>query len=166
MSQTTFIVKNGLGNQKSALLTIPAPQNGKIPLKEILVQLCQRRGIGNNASLTQKWFLTLNGKRLEQSSDIQTSQPLITLDLVFEENGGLLGGKGGYGSLLRNAAKTKIKLNDQSSNRTLNGRRIRDTENEKRLMEWLRREKKQRELIKKLNDEAKNASKAKEYRQN
>lgn len=156
MSTATFLVKNGLGPQRTAVLgsnDIEEPS-----LKGITMALCAKRGVDFQPSFMDEWVYTLDGKYLEKDSALKNKRRLIALELVFERKSGLLGGKGGYGSLLRNAAKTKIKLNDQSSNRTLNGRRIRDTENEKRLMEWLRRERRQREMVKKMGEENKGNS--------
>merc|ERR1712071_723140 len=48
----------------------------------------------------------------------------------------LSGGKGAFRQLMRNVGRTTTKSNNQSMARDLNGRRIRDVENEKRLQDW------------------------------
>ena len=52
----------------------------------------------------------------------------------------LLGGKGAFRQLMRNVGRTTTKSQNQSMARDLNGRRIRDVENEKRLAEWIENE--------------------------
>jgi hypothetical protein len=52
----------------------------------------------------------------------------------------LSGGKGAFRQLMRNVGRTTTKSNNQSMARDLNGRRIRDVENEKRLAEWIENE--------------------------
>ena len=52
----------------------------------------------------------------------------------------LAGGKGAFRQLMRNVGRTTTKSNNQSMARDLNGRRIRDVENEKRLAEWIENE--------------------------
>jgi len=49
----------------------------------------------------------------------------------------LLGGKGAFRQLMRNVGRTTTKSNNQSMARDLNGRRIRDVENERRLETWM-----------------------------
>ena len=52
----------------------------------------------------------------------------------------LFGGKGAFRQLMRNVGRTTTKSQNQSMARDLNGRRIRDVENEKRLAEWIENE--------------------------
>ena len=47
----------------------------------------------------------------------------------------LCGGKGGFGSLMRNQAAKKKKITNWDASRDLSGRRIRDINNEKKLIE-------------------------------
>src|SRR4051812_21630220 len=58
-------------------------------------------------------------------------------DLFIEASLRLLGGKGGFGALLRGAgaATSKIKISNDDC-RDLSGRRIRHVKNEQRLAEW------------------------------
>lgn len=148
-----LLVKNGQGNERDSLFNCQNLKKNHLFLSEVVAFICEQRGLQFEEDFVQKWTIKQNGMRLRPGQKISLKQPLVILDLVFEEKVGLPGGKGGYGSLLRNAAKTKIHLNDQNSNRTLSGRRMRDTENEKKLMEWLRREKAQRETIRRMNEE-------------
>lgn len=75
---------------------------------------------------------------------------LNTLTGCFiQANFSLLGGKGGFGSLLRGQAATKRKTTNFDSSRDLKGRRIRNVENEKKLKEFLRKKQEEDEKIKK-----------------
>merc|ERR1712110_276705 len=49
----------------------------------------------------------------------------------------LLGGKGAFRQLMRNVGRSTTKSNNQSMSRDLNGRRLRDVENERRLQEFV-----------------------------
>ncbi|KAL7676261.1 hypothetical protein ACOME3_002517 [Neoechinorhynchus agilis] len=57
----------------------------------------------------------------------------------------LRAGKGGFGSLLRAFGKQILISNNKDACRDLNGRRIRDVNNEKKLKEWLLKQSKQEE---------------------
>jgi hypothetical protein len=68
--------------------------------------------------------------------------PIFTLSLC------LLGGKGGFGALLRGAGSKGKKTTNFDDCRDLNGRRIRHVKNEQKLVEWYQQQK-QEELEKK-----------------
>ncbi|KAL2893226.1 Replication stress response regulator SDE2 [Bienertia sinuspersici] len=79
--------------------------------------------------------LTLNGKFL--SNSIQIPLKSLSLSTIYL-NLSLLGGKGGFGSLLRGAA-TKAgqkKTNNFDACRDMSGRRLRHVNAEKRMEEW------------------------------
>ncbi|GAB4844593.1 hypothetical protein Ancab_037992 [Ancistrocladus abbreviatus] len=100
--------------------------------------------------------LTLNGKFLHDSTPIPPSLSLSTLHLTFS----LLGGKGGFGSLLRGAA-TKAgqkKTNNFDACRDMSGRRLRHVNAEKKLEEW-KAEEEERRLEKKAEEYLKNVTK-------
>lgn len=64
----------------------------------------------------------------------------------------VLGGKGGFGSLLRIAAAQKKHFNNFDSARDQNGRRLRDIKNEQRLKEWVRKKRKEEAFLKEENE--------------
>ncbi|GMH00421.1 hypothetical protein Nepgr_002260 [Nepenthes gracilis] len=100
--------------------------------------------------------LTLNGKFLHDESPISPSISLSTIQL----NLSLLGGKGGFGSLLRGAA-TKAgqkKTNNFDACRDMSGRRLRHVNVEKKLEEW-KAEEEERQLEKKAEEYLKNVAK-------
>jgi hypothetical protein len=104
---------------------------------------------------TDDFFLTLNGRILHERTtaelkDASTPSSTLLADLDDElssssmlvlrvvHRGGLLGGKGGFGSLLR-ATTTKVgakKTSNFSASRDLNGRRMRHVDAERQLAEW------------------------------
>jgi len=78
----------------------------------------------------------LNGRDLDESVFKDAiSQKSDFLSLKFVLKGGCVGGKGGFGSLLRSAKSSK-KTTNFGSCRDLNGRRIRDIQYEKKIMDW------------------------------
>lgn len=60
----------------------------------------------------------------------------------------VIGGKGGFGSQLRNAAARKKHFTNFDSAKDMNGRRLRDIRNEKQMMEWLKKERIKRQVVK------------------
>lgn len=58
-----------------------------------------------------------------------------------------IGSKGGFGSLLRNAAARKKHFTNFDSAKDMNGKRLRDIRNEKQLIEWLRKKKQERKYV-------------------
>ena len=59
----------------------------------------------------------------------------------------VIGGKGGFGSQLRNAAARKKHFTNFDSAKDMNGRRLRDIRNEKQMMDWLKKERKSSYLM-------------------
>ena len=93
---------------------------------------------------SEYWRVVYAGKHLTEDKSLQECgiQPDTTLHLV----GQLLGGKGGFGSLLRGAGRA-ILTDNVDACRDLSGRRLRQANAEKRLAEWAA-EAKERELEK------------------
>lgn len=93
---------------------------------------------------SEYWRIVYAGKQLTEDKSLQDCgiQPEATLHLV----GQLLGGKGGFGSLLRGAGRA-ILTDNVDACRDLSGRRLRQANAEKRLAEWAA-EAKERELEK------------------
>lgn len=90
-----------------------------------------------------------NGKRLAQGCQIMDSDDL---EVVLRQ----LGGKGGFGSMLRAIGAQIEKTTNREACRDLSGRRLRDINEEKRLKVWLekqaeREEEEANKIKKKLN---------------
>ena len=90
------------------------------------------------------WHLTYEGRPLKDNKQLQSYgiSAESTIQLAFR----LLGGKGGFGSLLRGAGRA-ILTDNVDACRDLSGRRIRHANAEKRLAQWAA-EAKERELEK------------------
>lgn len=91
-------------------------------------------------------LVSKNGIKLDVKSQINESDVIQITPLV-------LGGKGGFGSLLRSFGKQITKSTNKEACRDLTGRRIRHVNNEKKLKEFLS---KQSEFAKKKEEEKKN----------
>lgn len=121
---------------KSIFLSIPnSPNRFKIEFsarKEIdLIDLIKRTLTKLNDS--DFYLIGSNSKLISSSS--QLSQPQNFVDLRLK----LLGGKGGFGTLMKNQAIAKRKFTSTLSSRNLNGKRVRDIKNEIRIKKWLRK---------------------------
>merc|ERR1711983_66404 len=79
-----------------------------------------------------KWKVEQCGKFLEANSSLSLSGTLHVLP-----RGGLLGGKGGFGSLLRSIGAQIEKTTNHEAMRDLSGRRQRDVNNEQRLKNYV-----------------------------
>eukprot|EP00298_Acanthocystis_sp_HF-20_P008134 c17493_g1_i1.p1 GENE.c17493_g1_i1~~c17493_g1_i1.p1 ORF type:complete len:348 (+),score=147.38 c17493_g1_i1:49-1044(+) len=77
------------------------------------------------------------GSKCFSDTDILNNE---SLSMIFSINTRVLGGKGGFGSLLKGGSTgygfEKKKAVSLGACRDLNGRRVRNTENEKKLREW------------------------------
>lgn len=100
--------------------------------------------IAQRLNVEKDTFHILCGTRPLRSSDLvdpssSSSDPLSPLFLrLLPLRSGLLGGKGGFGSLLRSAT-TKVgakKTSNFSASRDLSGRRMRHVEAEQKIAEW------------------------------
>lgn len=91
--------------------------------------------------LVSKAGIKLNSKSQINENDVIQFTPLV------------VGGKGGFGSLLRSFGKQITKSTNKEACRDLTGRRIRHVNNEKRLKDFLS---KQSELAKKKEEDKKN----------
>ena len=89
-----------------------------------------------------------NGKKINFENELQNDD---TVEIVFS---GLLGGKGGFGSMLRALGNQIQKTTNKEAMRDLSGRRIRDINQEKRLKNYVNK-KAEREQEKAEKKEAK-----------
>lgn len=76
-------------------------------------------------------FATLNGKPVSDDYDITAINNVVRLSAR------LIGGKGGFGSMLRAIGAQIEKTTNREACRDLSGRRLRDINEEKRLRKWL-----------------------------
>ena len=83
--------------------------------------------------LSEGWRLEQNGKFLKDHDQPFTSAGTVTILPA----GGLLGGKGGFGSLLRAIGAQIEKTTNHEAMRDLSGRRQRDVNNEKRVRDYV-----------------------------
>ncbi|KAH9489541.1 silencing defective protein Sde2 [Bulinus truncatus] len=79
------------------------------------------------------YYVLCNGKKLPYKSIVEDDK---TYHIVPR----LLGGKGGFGSMLRAIGAQIEKTTSREACRDLSGRRMRDINNEKKLKEWLAKE--------------------------
>lgn len=87
-------------------------------------------------------FATIDGAKV--SDDLQ----LVGLEKVVRVSSRLVGGKGGFGSMLRAIGAQIEKTTNREACRDLSGRRLRDINEEKRLRKWLDgQEEREREAI-------------------
>lgn len=91
-----------------------------------------KRGIFQQYGVpTEDLVVTVNGKSLPADLDLKTTKNVIR---VFSK---LVGGKGGFGSMLRAIGAQIEKTTNREACRDLSGRRLRDINEEKRLRKWL-----------------------------
>lgn len=106
-----------------------------------------------NLDVQEFLLVSTNGIKLDIDSNIQNGQKLQICPTV-------LGGKGGFGSLLRAFGKQMQQSTNKEACRDLSGRRIRHVNNERKLKEFVE---KQNELA--AEKEQKNLEKAKKRKQ-
>jgi hypothetical protein len=117
-------------NLDGRTLCLPFPEDVPLRVGDVKDALCDLEGIPACLQRLSLATTMLTDDSFELAS-WQTMPPLqVTLDL--------LGGKGGFGALLR-ATKSKAgqrKMTDNSACRDLNGRRLRHVDAEKEIAEW------------------------------
>ncbi|CAF0725411.1 unnamed protein product [Rotaria sordida] len=86
--------------------------------------------LGENSYIIEK-----NGKKIDLSNEYQLLE-----DDIYKIWPKVLGGKGGFGSLLRSFGKQILISKNKEACRDLNGRRMRDVNNEKKLKEWMQKQ--------------------------
>ncbi|CAF1272898.1 unnamed protein product [Rotaria sp. Silwood1] len=86
--------------------------------------------LGENTYIIEK-----NGKKIDLSNEYQLLE-----DETYKIWPKVLGGKGGFGSLLRSFGKQILISKNKEACRDLNGRRMRDVNNEKKLKEWMQKQ--------------------------
>ncbi|CAH2097312.1 unnamed protein product [Euphydryas editha] len=79
-------------------------------------------------------YVLINGKRVTDESNCENFQNNGNVVRVFTK---LVGGKGGFGSMLRAIGAQIEKTTNREACRDLSGRRLRDINEEKRLRKWL-----------------------------
>eukprot|EP00092_Neocalanus_flemingeri_P035477 GFUD01038606.1.p1 GENE.GFUD01038606.1~~GFUD01038606.1.p1 ORF type:complete len:242 (+),score=99.40 GFUD01038606.1:275-1000(+) len=97
---------------------------------EALQFICQAE---NLPGLPTSWRIEQNGKFLTNNQEPFSSDGTVTV----LPSGGLPGGKGGFGSLLRAIGAQIEKTTNHEAMRDLSGRRQRDVNNEKRVRDYV-----------------------------
>lgn len=82
---------------------------------------------------SSEYYLTQNGKRLTVASQPDANSNIAAVRIHLRA----LGGKGGFGSMLRAIGAQIEKTTNREACRDLSGRRLRDINEEKRLKSWL-----------------------------
>lgn len=91
---------------------------------------------------TEDLFITINGKPVPANLDIKNTENVVRVHTK------LVGGKGGFGSMLRAIGAQIEKTTNREACRDLSGRRLRDINEEKRLRKWLEgQEEREREAV-------------------
>ena len=99
-------------------------------VSDIIEFVCEKENLPNKPQLS--WKVEQCGKFLDNASILK---PIGSLHVV--PTGGLLGGKGGFGSLLRAIGAQIQKTTNHEAMRDLSGRRQRDVNNEQRAREYV-----------------------------
>jgi len=110
------------------------------------------------------FIIEQNGRPVHQSTEKLISNSIYN---IWPK---VLGGKGGFGSLLRSFGKQILISKNKEACRDLNGRRMRDVNNEQKLKEWMQKQLEKSisgaaatESTNKNNDDEKKEKKAKHY---
>lgn len=103
-----------------------------------LVQQLKEKIYFEKCILPHGYFITSNGIKLENHDEI-TFHPRNCFT-VLKAHPLLLGGKGGFGTLIRAMGTQISKGSRKGACRDLSGRRMRDVEAEKKLAEWAAQE--------------------------
>ena len=121
-------------------LVVDAPATGGWCACDVLAVVEERTGIPASA------LVLMGSKRLP----LVLEEPLAVGQTAFEAGlrGGLAGGKGGFGAMLRALAKqnTGHQTTDFGACRDLNGRRLRHVNNEVKLQQWTEEKERKAEL--------------------
>ncbi|XP_030562799.1 replication stress response regulator SDE2 [Drosophila novamexicana] len=83
---------------------------------------------------SEDYYLTCNGKRLNE--DIDGQHEIESIHCILRQ----VGGKGGFGSMLRAIGAQIEKTTNREACRDLSGRRLRDINEEKRVRAWLEKQ--------------------------
>jgi hypothetical protein len=89
-----------------------------------------------------KFYLVSQGKRLSNNARISQNLPEYQIRIC------LLGGKGGFGSLLKRQPAVKKRTNNFDACRDLSGRRLRHVNQEKMLIEFQKKKEEEERFIK------------------
>lgn len=114
--------------------------NQRVPLETTNKITDLFESIEQTLNLTSReFYLTQNGKKLTRNDDIILKECPIHIHLRQ------IGGKGGFGSMLRAIGAQIEKTTNREACRDLSGRRLRDINEEKQLKTWLEKQKEREE---------------------
>ncbi|KAG6443673.1 replication stress response regulator SDE2 [Manduca sexta] len=95
-------------------------------LSQLIGEVSQKYGVP-----IDDLYVTINGKRVTEDLELENINNVVRLSSK------LIGGKGGFGSMLRAIGAQIEKTTNREACRDLSGRRLRDINEEKRLRKWL-----------------------------
>lgn len=102
-----------------------------------------------NLNEDDAYFIS-KGKIIDSSEDLSNYN-----DCVIHCNYRLLGGKGGFGSLLKGQPAVKKQTKNFDACRDISGRRLRHVNQEKQIMEWQQKKEEEEKIIEKYNNNGK-----------
>lgn len=145
MPTLSLLLSTGTGTR-----CIPyVPSYGAISYEDLYKHL---KGCLHLGELPPSPRLRLNGRELRCGED--SFFPDITSDLVhLEITARLLGGKGGFGTLLRGKGARGPKTSNFESSRDLQGRRLRVARAPERMRQWVEKKVREHEVIKAVGGE-------------
>lgn len=108
--------------------------------EQIESHICSK--INPSTQTPENYQIFLEDSILDNTFTLE-DQNFKTLSISYQ----IVGGKGGFGSLLRNAAARKKHFTNFDAAKDMTGRRLRDIKNEKQQVEWLKKKKQERKYI-------------------
>ncbi|KAL4503221.1 hypothetical protein ABPG72_000827 [Tetrahymena utriculariae] len=109
-----------------------------------------------NSEFVSDFRFILNGKQVQNNNQFACSLQHNSFLRVLMR---IRGGKGGFGSQLKKDAKAQKKITDWNLSRDLQGRRMRDVNNEKKLVEFFKKQKQEQDQVAKELKEFKDMQK-------
>lgn len=102
-----------------------------------------------NINRDDAYFIS-NGKIIDLSEDLSHYN-----DCIIHCHYRLLGGKGGFGSLLKGQPAVKKQTKNFDACRDISGRRLRHVNQEKQIMEWQQKKEEEEKIIEQYNNSGK-----------
>lgn len=102
-----------------------------------------------NINTDDAYFIS-NGKIIDVSEDLSHYN-----DCIIHCHYRLLGGKGGFGSLLKGQPAVKKQTKNFDACRDISGRRLRHVNQEKQIMEWQQKKEEEEKIIEQYNNSGK-----------
>ncbi|EAS00240.1 telomere stability/silencing protein (macronuclear) [Tetrahymena thermophila SB210] len=126
----------------------------EVSIQSILLFITQSLKL--NHQFVNDFRFILNGKQVQSNIQLACSLEHNSILRVLMR---IRGGKGGFGSQLKKDARAQKKITDWDLSRDLQGRRMRDVNNEKKLVEFFKKQKQEQEQVDKELKEFKDMQK-------